>query len=82
MWPTVISLGLNSVKEHHGSFAGILCTGIVGGAVIPLIIGWLGDTIGLRAGMMCLFVTFGCVGSMGLWARPIITNATFRSETE
>ena len=39
MWPTVISLGLNSMKEHHGSFAGILCTGIMGGAVVPLIIG-------------------------------------------
>jgi MFS transporter, FHS family, L-fucose permease len=80
MWPTVISLGLNSVKEHHGSFAGILCTGIIGGAVVPLFIGWLGDRIGLRAGMMVLYVTFGCVGSIGLWARPIITNATFRNE--
>jgi len=82
MWPTVISLGLNSVKEHHGSFAGILCTGIIGGAVVPLFIGWLGDRIGLRAGMMVLYVTFGCVGSIGLWARPIITNATFRNEAE
>lgn len=82
MWPTVISLGLNSVKEHHGSFAGILCTGIVGGAVVPLIIGRLGDAIGLRAGMMVLYVTFGCVASIGIWARPIITNATFRSESD
>jgi hypothetical protein len=30
--------------------------------------------------MMVLYVTFGCVGSIGLWARPIITNATFRNE--
>lgn len=80
MWPTVISLGLNSVKEHHGSFAGILCTGIVGGAVVPLIIGRLGDAVGLRTGMMVLYITFGCVGSIGLWARPIITNVTFRTE--
>ncbi|HEY2469063.1 MAG TPA: MFS transporter [Terracidiphilus sp.] len=82
MWPTVISLGLNSVKEHHGSFAGILCTGIMGGAVVPLIIGRLGDAIGLRSGMMVLYITFGCVGSIGLWAKPIITNATFRSESQ
>jgi FHS family L-fucose permease-like MFS transporter len=82
MWPTVISLGLNSVKEHHGSFAGILCTGIMGGAVVPLIIGRLGDAIGLRSGMMFLYITFGCVGSIGLWARPIITNATFRTEAK
>jgi len=82
MWPTVISLGLNSVKEHHGSFAGILCTGIIGGAVVPLVIGRLGDVAGLRVGMMCLYVTFGCVLSLGLWARPIITNATIRSESQ
>ena len=82
MWPTVISLGLNSVKEHHGSFTGILCTGIMGGAVVPLIIGRIGDAAGLRAGMMVLYLTFACVGSIGLWAKPIITNATFRSESQ
>lgn len=77
MWPTVISLGLNSVREHHGSFAGILCTGIVGGAVIPLIIGKIGDAVGLRSGMLVLYLTFGCVLSLGLWAKPIVTNARF-----
>ena len=82
MWPTVISLALNSVSEHHGSFAGILCTGIVGGAVVPLIIGRLGDLIGLRAGMMFLYLTYGCVLSVGLWARPIVTNATFGKQRE
>jgi fucose permease len=82
MWPTIISLALNSVSEHHGSFAGILCTGIVGGAVVPLIIGRLGDLVGLRAGMMFLYITFSCVLSVGLWARPIITNATFASKSQ
>jgi len=81
MWPTIISLGLNSVREHHGSFAGILCTGIMGGAVVPLIIGRLGDLIGLRAGMMFLYITFTCVLSVGIWSKPIITNATFRKES-
>jgi MFS transporter, FHS family, L-fucose permease len=76
MWPTLVSLALNSVSEHHGSFAGILCTGIMGGAVVPLIIGKLGDVVGLRTGMMFLYFTFGCVLSVGLWAKPIITNAT------
>jgi fucose permease len=82
MWPTIISLALNSVAEHHGTFAGILCTGIVGGAVVPLIIGHLGDVAGLRTGMMFLYVTFGCVLSVGLWARPIISNATLGSKSE
>ena len=80
MWPTVISLGLNSVKEHHGSFAGILCTGIMGGAVVPLVIGKLGDAVGLRWGMLVLYLTFGCVLSVGVWAKPIVSNARFRDQ--
>jgi fucose permease len=76
MWPVLMSLALNSVAEYHGSFAGILCTGIMGGAVVPLIIGRLGDVLGLRSGMAFLYLTFGCVLSAGFWARPLITNAT------
>jgi MFS transporter, FHS family, L-fucose permease len=82
MWPTVISLALNFVSEHHGSFAGILCTGIVGGAVVPLVIGRVGDVAGLRTGMMFLYITFGCVLSVGLWSKPITTNATFGMKSQ
>jgi MFS transporter, FHS family, L-fucose permease len=76
MWPTLVSLGLNSVPQHHGPFAGILCSGIMGGAVVPLIIGWLGDLYGLRVGMLFLYLTFGFVLSVGVWARPLVSNAT------
>ena len=78
MWPVIFSLALNSIEEHHGSFSGILVTGIIGGAVIPLIIGWLGDHIGLRSGMLFLYVTMGYILSIGFWARPIITNKTIK----
>lgn len=76
MWSIVFSLALNSVEKHHGSFSGILCTGIIGGAVVPLVIGWLGDRFGLRYGMMFLYLTLGYLMSIGFWARPLITNAT------
>lgn len=80
MWPVLVSLGLNSVAEYHGSFAGILCTGIMGGAIVPLIIGRLGDLFGLRVGMAFLYLTFGCVLSVGFWAKPLISNATIRAK--
>jgi MFS transporter, FHS family, L-fucose permease len=76
MWPILVSLGLNSVAEHHGPFAGILSTGIMGGAVVPVIIGRIGDHFGLRTGISFLYLTFGCVLTVGFWARPLITNAT------
>jgi MFS transporter, FHS family, L-fucose permease len=76
MWPVLVSLGLNSVSEHHGPLAGILSTGIMGGAIVPVVIGRIGDHFGLRTGLAFLYLTFGCVLSVGFWARPIISNAT------
>jgi fucose permease len=76
MWPILISLALNSVSEHHGAFAGILSTGIMGGAVVPVIIGRIGDHFDLRAGLSFLYVTFAFVLSVGFWSKPLITNAT------
>ena len=78
MWPILVSLALNSVSEHHGPFSGILSTGIMGGAVVPVIIGKLGDYFGLRCGVAFLYFTFGCVLSVGFWARPLIANATVK----
>jgi len=80
MYPIVFSLALNSVPKHHGTFSGILCTGIAGGAVVPLIIGQLGDLIGLRFGMIFLYITIGYLFSMGIWAKPIISNATINDK--
>ena len=71
-----MSLALNSVAEYHGSFSGILGTGIIGGAMVPVIIGRIGDAAGLRSGMAFLYITFGIVLSVGFWARPLINNAT------
>jgi fucose permease len=77
MWPIIISLALNSVAEHHGSFAGILGTGMgIGGAVVPVIVGRIGDHAGLRSGMAFLYLTYGIVLSIGFWAKPLISNQT------
>lgn len=82
MYPIIFSLALNSVNEHHGSFSGILVTGIIGGAIVPLIIGWMGDHLGLRNGMLFLYVTMGYILSIGFWAKPIIKNKTIFDKKE
>ena len=76
MYSIVFSMALNSVSRHHGALSGILCTGILGGAVVPLIVGVLGDYIGLRGAMLVLFVTLGFILSVCWWARPLIRNET------
>lgn len=74
MWSIIISLALNSVEKNHGSLSGILVTGIAGGAIVPLIVGGLGDLFGLKVGMLFLYLTFGYILSIGFWAKPLITN--------
>jgi fucose permease len=76
LWSIIFSLALNSVDKHHGSFSGILCTAIIGGAVVPLIIGWIGDLLNLKIGLLFLFLTLGYIFSIGFWSKPLITNKT------
>ena len=80
MWPVIISLGLNSVAEYHGPLAGILCSAIMGGAVVPLIIGRMGDAFGLRTGMTFLYFSLGWVLCVAFWAKPLIGNVTVRAK--
>ena len=76
MWSIVFSLALNSVSSNHGAFSGILCSGILGGAVVPLIVGVLGDAFGLRVGMSFVFLTLSYLLSITFWAKPLIKNKT------
>jgi len=75
MWPIIFALALGSVRTHHGTLSGILCTAIVGGAIIPLIIGRIGDRFGLRAGMAVLFLNLTWILAIGFWAKPPLENA-------
>ena len=76
MYSVIFSLALNSVPHHHGTFSGILCAGICGGAVVPLIIGGIGELTGLKLAMLFLFIPLGYILSIGIWAKPLVTNDT------
>jgi len=82
MWSIVFSLALNSLKDNHGAFSGILCSGILGGAVIPLIVGILGDAFGLRIGMSFVFLTLSYIFSLSFWAKPLIKNKTISFKSD
>lgn len=82
MWPTLISLALNSVPAYHGSLTGILATGIMGGAIVSVLIGRMGDTVGLRWALCLLYANFAFIFSVGVWARPLINNATVWNKKE
>lgn len=76
MYSIVFSLALNSASQYHGSFAGILCSGIVGGAGGPLIISTLSDMTSLRTGMLVILVFVEYITFIGFWAKPLVSNKT------
>lgn len=82
MYSIIFSLALNSVPHHHGTFSGILCAGIAGGAVVPLIIGGLGELVGLQMAMLFLLIPLGYILSIGIWAKPLVNNVTVKSLKE
>jgi MFS transporter, FHS family, L-fucose permease len=48
MFPTIFTLAIAGLGKHTGQGSGILCTAIVGGAIIPLLQGLLADNIGIH----------------------------------
>lgn len=78
MFSIVFSLALNSVAKFHGSFAGILCSGIVGGAGGPLIVSAIADATNLRIGMLFILAFILYITSIGIWAKPLIDNKTVK----
>jgi len=82
LFSIIFSLALNSVEKHHGAFSGILCTGIFGGALIPFVIGWVGDWVGLRISMCILFLTLSYILSISFWAKPLVKNETIRQSVK
>ena len=74
MWSIIISLALNSMSKDHGAFSGILVSGIIGGAVFPLIIGIVADFAGLKVGITLLLIPLLFILSIGFWSSPLVNN--------
>lgn len=78
MYGSVFSLGMNSLESHHGSVSGIFCTGIIGGAIVPSLVGALGDITSLRSGMYLVYITIFFMLYVASTAKPIVNNKTIK----
>ncbi len=69
MFPTIFTLSIRKLGQNTAQASGILCTAIVGGAVIPPLYGALADSIGLQAAfiipVLCyIYIAYyGAIGS-------------------
>ncbi len=68
MFPTIFTLAVKNLGSYTDQGSGILCTAIVGGAIIPLIQGLAADSVGIRLAfiipVICYLyiVWYGAVG--------------------
>jgi MFS transporter, FHS family, L-fucose permease len=68
MFPTIFSLGTEGLTDDAPRASGIMCTAIVGGALVPPLFGLVADGIGLKLALIVPVICYVIIASFGLWA--------------
>lgn len=66
MFPTIFSLGIAGLGKHTGKGSGLLCMGIVGGAIVPVLQGFLADSIGIHHAFILPLLCYLYIAYYGL----------------
>lgn len=66
MFPTIFTLAIDGLGRHTGQGSGILCTAIVGGAIIPVIQGMFADRIGIHHAFILPVLCYAYIAYYGL----------------
>ena len=69
LFTLIFSGTINSFAQDHGTISGVLCTAVLGGALIPPFEGWVGDHLGMRAAMLVPALCFFYVVGLAMWGR-------------
>jgi fucose permease len=65
----IISGTINSFEDNHGTISGLLCTAILGGALIPPAVGWAADSFGMHVAMLVPALCFVYVFGLAMFGR-------------
>jgi FHS family L-fucose permease-like MFS transporter len=70
MFPTIFALGIHGLGEHTKKASAYIVMAIVGGAIMPLLMGWIADQASMRAGFAVPLACFAGVFAYALlWKR-------------
>ena len=61
MFPTIFTLAISGLNDLKPQGSGILCTMIVGGAIIPPLYGKLADNFGFKIALILVFLCYGYI---------------------
>ncbi|MEQ1498191.1 MAG: sugar MFS transporter [Novosphingobium sp.] len=69
MFPTIFSLGTEGLGEQTPQGSGIMCTAIVGGAIVPVLFGMVADLSGnLRLALIVPIICYAIIALFGAWS--------------
>jgi MFS transporter, FHS family, L-fucose permease len=70
MFPTIFSLGTAGLGEQAPQGSGIMCTAIVGGAIIPVLFGLVADVSGnIRLALVVPVISYAIIACFGWYTR-------------
>lgn len=65
MWSNIFTLAIHGLGAYTSQGASLLVMGILGGALIPLLQGWLADGVGLRLSFLLPIVCYAYIAGYG-----------------
>ncbi|MBL4905006.1 MAG: glucose/galactose MFS transporter, partial [Flavobacteriaceae bacterium] len=65
MFPTIFTLAIEGLDDLKPQASGILCTMIVGGAIIPPLYGFLTDQFGFKLALVLVIVCYSYINTFG-----------------
>lgn len=69
LFTSIFSATIQSFDKHHGAISGILCTAVVGGAVIGFLVGAAGNALGMKIAMLINLLAFLYVLTIAIWGK-------------
>jgi FHS family L-fucose permease-like MFS transporter len=77
MFPTIFAMALAGLGRYTSKGSGILCMGIVGGAIVPFLQGLIADASAIRIAFALPVVCYLYIGWFALrGSRPVIATTT------
>ncbi len=75
MFPTIFTISLTGLGDYKPQASGILCTAIVGGAIIPPLYGFLTDSFDFKPALLLMVACYGYIYYFARKSSSFIANA-------
>jgi MFS transporter, FHS family, L-fucose permease len=71
MFPTIFTLAIDQLGEYTSKGSGVLNTAIVGGAIVPLAMGAMADTMGIQNAFIITLLCYAFIFYYAVWGYKV-----------